>query len=141
MPVSTTTNTSLSLTLDGTEVNCQIQDLSFSPPMTGAVGEIIEVACGDSVTTPGALENGTLTGTVFADPVVGGITDILLQAQETDAEIAFVLTFWDDQATTQQLIFTGTAKVNSLQLDFARPGYAQHPIDLVVLTSVMSRPV
>ncbi len=141
MPVNTTTNTSLSLTIDGgDEMNCQIIDCSFVPP-SNAVGDRVLTACADGeVINPGSPENGSLTGNVYADPLDGGITDTLLTAQENDADMAFVLTFWNDQANTVAMTFTGTARVNSMQLDFARPGYAQHPIDLAVITSTRTRP-
>lgn len=140
MPTVTQPNNILTLTLDGTEINCQVIDLQFTPPGRSP-GTVVETACGPGamVTEPGAPTTGTITGTVFADSSDMGVSWLLREAGSTNAEIAFVLTMWSDQPT-YAVVETGTASVNKFTWDWVKPGLGRTPLDLTVLTSVHSRP-
>ena len=50
MPTTSTINTSLSLTLDGQEVNCQLKSVEFTPPAAGA-SSVMLTACPDGQVT------------------------------------------------------------------------------------------
>ena len=138
MPTVTQQNNTLTLTLDATEINCQVIDLSFSPVGRSA-GTPVEVACGPGavVTEPGSPANGSLTGNVFADSTATGVTRLLAEAQATNAVIAYALTFWSDIAGSE-MEWSGNARVNTLTVDWAKPGYGKHPIDLAVETSTLA---
>lgn len=140
MPTNVTQMTSLSLTLDGTEVNCQLKSVSFSVPSVGSPS-IMLTACPDGqVVEPGSFSPGTLSGEVVGDTTDSGITWLLNTALQAQAEVAYVLTFFDDQDNTVAVTFTGTATVNTFEWPFSRPGIFSHSIDLSVLTATVSRP-
>lgn len=140
MSVNTQPNVSLVVSLDGTDYACQVIDVSFKPPGVGAT-TVTETACPDGrVAEPGSVAAGSLTGNAFTDSTDVGITWILAQAYETDAEIDFILTFHPELGPTKAMQWTGTARVNSYQLDFAKPGVGKHPLDLEVVTAVLARP-
>lgn len=140
MPTSVTTNTSLSLTLNGTEVNCQLKNVSFSVPSVGSPS-IMLTACPDGqVVEPGTFSPGSLSGEVVGDTTDGGITWLLNTALQAQAEVDYVLTFFDDQGATVAVEFTGTATVNTFDWPYSRPGVFSHSMDLSVLTAVVGRP-
>lgn len=140
MPTNTTEQIALSLTLDGTEVNCQIIDLSLTLP-GDTTGETVEVACPDgSIVEPGQHEDGTLTGTVFTDTTDAGVSWLLMQAKSSGATIDYTLTWFSDADATVAFTVTGQAQVSSFQLDWAKPGYSRHPIDLALTSATIDRP-
>ena len=140
MPTNVTTNTSLSLTLDGTEVNCQLKNVEFTVPAAGSPS-IMLTACPDGqVLEPGSYSTGSLSGEVVGDTTDTGITWLLNTALQSQAEVAYVLTFFDDQGATVAVQFTGTATVNTFEWPFARPGVFSHSMDLSVLTATVARP-
>ena len=140
MTVNVQPNNSLTLTLDTATVECQVIDLSFKLPGTSA-GTLVLTACPDgAVMDPGSPQVGALTGNAYTDTLDTGLWTLLADAYEVDADLAYVLTFFPEGGPTQGVVFTGTAKVNSLQLDFAKPGNSKHPIDLGIETAVRSRP-
>ena len=140
MPTQTTTNTSLSLTLDGTEVNCQLKSVGFTLPAQGSPS-IMLTACPDGqVQEPGSFNTGSLTAEVVGDTTDTGITWLLNTALQSGAEIAYVLTYFDDQANTVAVEFTGTATVDAFEWPFARPGIFSHSMSLTVLTATTARP-
>ena len=140
MPTNTTEEVSLSLTLDGTEVNCQIIDLSLTLPGE-ATGDTIEVACADgSVVEPGEHQDGSLTGTVFTDSTDAGVSWLLMQAKSTGATIAYVLTWFSNEPNTVAFTVTGDAQVDTFTIDWAKPGYSRHPISLTLNSAAIARP-
>jgi hypothetical protein len=140
MAVTTQPNVSLVVSLDGTDYACQVIDASFKPPGVGAA-TITETACPDGIVAePGAKAEGSLTGNVFADSSDAGITWALAQAYETDATLAYIVTFWPELGPTNGMQWTGEARVNSFQQDFAKPGIGKHPLDLAITTAVLARP-
>lgn len=140
MPVNTQQNASLTLTLDTTSVECQVIDLSFTPPGVGA-STVTETACPDGrVAEPGTIASGGLTGTVFADSTDTGITWLLAQAYEDNRTLAYVVVYWADLGATIGMQYSGDARVNTFQLDWAKPGMGRHPIDLEVVTATLARP-
>ena len=140
MPVNTQPNVSLILDLDGATYECQVIDLSFRPPGVGA-STVTETACPDGrVAEPGAVQSGSLTGNAFTDSLDTGLTWILAQAYETDATLAYTLTFFPELGATKAMQFTGEARVSSFQLDFSKPGINRHPLDLEVVSATLARP-
>lgn len=140
MPVNTQPNVALTLTLDGTSVECQVIDATFTPPGVGA-STVTETACPDGrVSEPGTIASGGLTGNVFADSQDGGVTWILLQAYDTNATIAYVVTWWADLGPTKAVQYTGDARVANFQLAWTKPAMGRHPIDLEIMTATVARP-
>ena len=140
MPVNVQPNISLELTLDTTTVECQIIDASFKLPGTSA-GTLVMTACPDgNVMDPGSPAVGSLTGNAYTDTADTGLWMVLADAYEENLPLDYVLTFFPELGPTKGVTFTGTAKVNALQLDFAKPGNNKHPIDLGIETAVRSRP-
>ena len=140
MPVNVTHMSSLSLLLDGQEVNCQLKNVSFSVPSVGSPS-IVLTACPDGqVVEPGSFSPGSLSGEVVGDTTDTGITWLLNTALQAQAEVAYVLTFFDDQGAEVGVEFTGTATVNSFAWPFSRPGVFTHSIDLSILTATVARP-
>jgi len=142
MPVNTQPNVSLVVSLDGVDYACQVIDASFKPPGVGAT-TVTETACPSGVVAePGAAEAGSFTGNVFADSMDAGITYVLAQAAlpQVDAEFDYIITFWPELGPTKAMQYTGQARVNSFQLDFAKPGIGKHPLDLEIVTATLGRP-
>ena len=140
MAVTTQTNHSLVVSLDGTDYACQVIDASFTPPGIGS-STITETACPDGVVAePGSISNGSLTGTVFADSGPTGITWALAQAYEANAELAYIFTAWPDLVDTGGMVYTGTGRVASFQIDFSKPGVGKHPLNLEIPTAALTRP-
>jgi hypothetical protein len=136
MPTNTTKQIALSLVLDGTEVNCQLIDVSYTAP-GNTVGETVEVACPDGVVTePGDTQSGSLTGTLYTDTTDSGASWLLMQAQNTDAALTYEVTWFADLDETVAFTLTGTAKVASFQMDWSKPGFSRHPLDLELLYPV-----
>ena len=133
MPTNTTQNNALSLTLDGTEINCQVIDLTVTMPGDGT-GETAEVACPDgTVTEPGQFEDGAIGGSVYADTPDSGVTWLLMQAKAAGATMDYVLTWFADQDGTVAFTWTGQAQVGTFSMDWTKPGLARHPIDLALI--------
>ena len=140
MAVNTQSNNSLSLTLEGTQVNCQVIDLKFKPPLSGEA-KLTRTACPDGIVAePGEPQPGQLTGTVYTDTTATGLTTILLDAAEADTEVDYVLTLWNDLGNTIAWTWTGTATVSDLELTFEKPGKAKHNLSLALATAVRTRP-
>lgn len=135
----TQTSSSLSLTLGGTQVACQVINAKMKPPASGKP-TIVRTACPSTVISePGAPEPGQLSGEVYTDTLEGGLSDLLLAAKETDDDIDYVLTMWDD-IPTKAIRWTGQATVGDLELDFTPGKRARHPLNLELTTAVRSRP-
>ena len=63
MPTVVQQNTSLSLTVNGNEVNCQLTNVTFNPGGTGAP-DVMLTACPDgAIASVGSYSPGTLTAT------------------------------------------------------------------------------
>jgi len=140
MPTVTQRQNSLTLTLDGTSHECQVINLEYTAPGYAA-GETVEVACPDGVVVePGDRTDGSITGEVYADSTDEGITWVLLQAQQQQATLAYVLTFYADAASTVAFTVTGECTVGSFVLPWSKPGYARHSLGLVVQTAEYARP-
>jgi len=140
MPVNTQPNVSLVVSLDGVDYACQVIDASFKPPGVGAT-TVTETACPSGVVAePGAAAAGTFTGNAFGDSLEAGITWVLAQAFETNEEFDYIITFWPELGPTKAMQYTGQARVNSFQLDFAKPGIGKHPLDLEIVTATLGRP-
>jgi hypothetical protein len=104
-------------------------------------GTTVETACPDGrVVEPGAAEPGALTGNVYADSTDTGITWALAHLKQSGATFAYTATWWADQGATKAMEFSGEATVASFQLDFTKPGYGKHPVDLSLITATIARP-
>lgn len=140
MPVNTQPNVSLVVSLDGTDYACQVIDATFTPPGVGAT-TVTETACPSGVVAePGGAEAGSFSGSVFSDSLDAGVTWVIAQAFETNAEFDYIITFWPELGPTKAMQYTGQARVNSFQLDFAKPGIGKHPLDLEIVTATLGRP-
>jgi hypothetical protein len=140
MATNTTENIALSLTLDGVEYQCQIIDATATLPGE-ATGDVTEVACPDGkVVEKGEQEDGSLSGTVFADSTDTGITWALMQAKASGAQLDYVLTWFANEDATVAFVWTGIAQVGAFSVEWAKPGLARHPIDLALLSVTISRP-
>lgn len=144
MPTTVISNIALELTvtIGGTPVSfeCQAIDVTFALPGSQP-GETTEVACPDGkVSEPGSSTNGALTGTVFTDTTDTGITWALMNAYTVGEEFTFSFTWFADQPSTTAVLFTGTAKVNTFSMEWAKPGNAKHPLDLALITTTITRP-
>lgn len=123
------------------EFACQVIDAELTLPGASA-GTRIETACPDgAVVEAGSASNGQLTGNVFADPSDTGITWALATLYQARGEFPYSITWWADLDETQAMKFDGDAVVNSFKLGWAKPGKGKHPLDLGLVTAVMSRPV
>ena len=141
MAVNTQPNVSLLLKIKTTSVECQIIDLSFSPPGVGA-STVTETACPSGIVSePGATQSGTLTGNAFTDALSTGLAWLLASAWEVNETMAFELTFHPELGPTKSMKYTGTCRCASFTLDFAKPGIGKHPIDLEVMTADLVRGV
>jgi len=140
MATVTQPNVSLSLTLDGVEVQCQVITAEISLPGLSS-GDSVEVACPEGmVKEPGTPEDGALTGEVYADSQDSGITWALGQAYMTDATVQYVATWWEDLGETIAMRFSGDARVSSFVLPWEKPAYGKHSIDLALITATIDRP-
>jgi len=126
--------------LDGTSVECQVIDLSLT--LAGeSTGDTVQVACPDgAVVEPGEHEDGSLTGTVFSDSLDTGVTWLLMQAKSAGATIAYVLTWFSNEANTVAFTVSGDAQVATFSIDWTKPGHSRHPIDLTLLSTTLARP-
>ena len=144
MSVNVTKNIALELTvtIDAAPVTfeCQALDCSLSLPGSQP-GESVETACPDGIVSePGTTTNGALTGTVFTDTTATGISWALMNAYMAGDEFTYSFTWFSDQPNTTAVLFTGTGKVNSFQLDWTKPGNAKHPLDLALISATIGRP-
>jgi len=134
MPVSTQTDATLVLTLDGTAIECQVIDASFTPAAP-AGSTPIPVACGDTVSEPGDPSNGSISGTVFKDTSATGVTRLLAAAAVAGTEMAYVYTESDG---TNPLSWSGTCTVPQFGIDFAPSKLGRHQLELTLTTSVLA---
>jgi len=139
MPVVSQQNSSLQLTLDGEQVNCQLTSVGFTRPARSAP-TVMLTACPDGqVSEPGAWSAGTLTAEVIGDTSDTGISWLMDQAVASGAEVAYVLTFFDDQADIA-VEFTGQATVEAFEWPFSRPGLFKHSLSMTIISATAARP-
>ena len=140
MPTNTTEQVELSLVLDSQEYQCQVINLSLTLAGT-STGDTVEVACPDGVVVePGDHEDGSLSGEVFADTTDQGITWVLMQAMSAAATMDYTLTWFSNETADVAFTVTGQAQVGTFQMDWSKPGYGRHPIDLTLLSTDLGRP-
>lgn len=78
----------VTVTIDGTDISCQLIDGELTADDTGDP-TLVPVACGDSVPEPGDPTPGTLSGTIFEDFQAAGFTRALWENR--DSEVPFTL--------------------------------------------------
>lgn len=140
MPTNVQPNISLVVKLGAASYECQFITASFKLPGTSQ-GTRVETACpGGVVTDPGTVSNGSFTGEAYTDTTDTGLYKALDTAYASNAVLAYELTFFPELGATKGVKYTGNARVNSLQLDFSKPGNSKHPVDLAIETAVFSRP-
>lgn len=130
------------ITHDATPItlDCQVIDAELTLPGTQP-GETTEVACPDGkVSEPGTSVDGGVTGNIYVDPSVGGVTEALIELYQAGIEFPYSMTFYANEDATKAMKFDGTAKVNTFKMPWKKPGNAKQPIDLKLITAVMSRP-
>lgn len=138
MPTSTQKDALLSLTLDGTEVNCQVIDASYQMAAPGEATPI-PVACGDTVSEPGDPSTGSISGTVFKDTSATGITRLLAEAAVSGAEMDYVYEEQDEGGYAMS--WSGKCTVPAFAIDFQPDRYGRHTLSLSVTTSVLAAAV
>lgn len=130
MPTVQQTNSSVSLTIDGVEYNCQFTTVSWTPGGSGAP-DVMLTACPDGVVaSPGSYSPAVLSGTVAGDTSDTGVTTALLDAVEDDTPVEVVYTMFNDQGATIAWQWTFTAHVAPFELPFSRPGTFMHDLTL-----------
>lgn len=134
MPVSTQIDATLVLTLDGTAIECQVINASYTPAAP-AESTAVPTACGDTVSEPGDPSNGSITGEVFKDTSANGVTRLLAQAAVSGAELAYVYTESDG---TNTMSWSGTATVPQFAIDFTPSKTGRHELSLALTTSVLA---
>ena len=144
MPTNVTRNIALEVEItynaQPLTFECQVIDAELKLPGSQP-GESVEVACPDGrVSEQGTTTNGALTGTIYVDPTDTGITWALATLYQGGTEFAYSITYYSDLANTSSIKFSGNAKVNTFTLPFSKPGNAQQPLDLALITAVMARP-
>lgn len=126
--MSTHTDVALSFTVDGVEYACQLVDPTLIRPWAGE-GATVVVACGDRVTEPPeSPENGSITGTAYADYSDTGISVGLDAALGQTVDIV-----WTEQVSTdRQRIWTGKGQVRPMTRAFTAARNSRHDIDIVL---------
>ena len=133
MPNVATRDVSLTLSIGGTAVECQLLDPEIVRPSYGA-GDTETVACGDEVAVPGdRLTNGSITGNVIADYSTTGVTKVL--DENLDAEVAVV---WEetvnDGTTSHTRTWTGQALVGLITRTFTAGRQSRHDLNLELVS-------
>ena len=135
MPTNTQTDATLVLTLDGTAVECQVINASYTMAAPGE-STPVPTACGDTVSEPGDPSNGSISGEVFKDTSATGITRLLAEAALTGVEVAYVYTEADEAG--YEMSWSGTCTVPQFGIDFAPSKLGRHQLELNVTTSVLA---
>lgn len=144
MPVNVTKNVALEVQIEFNgqplHFECQVSEAELTLPGSQP-GESVETACPDGVVSePGSTTNGGLTGNVYVDPTDTGITWALATLYQAGTEFPYRIVYYSDLAETHAIEFVGNAKVNTFTLPFSKPGNAQQPLDLALITASMGRP-
>jgi hypothetical protein len=140
MTVHTQTNTALVVKIGAATYECQLIDVTFTPPGTGT-GTTTRTACPDGVVSePGEAVNGSLTGNAFTDTTAQGLWTALYTAYTTGEELDYEITYFPG-VDGQAVMFAGRAVVQDPPtLPFSKPGISKHPVNLALLTATMTRP-
>lgn len=140
MSVHTQANTALVVEIGSTAYECQIIDVTFTPPGTGT-GTTTRTACPDGVVAePGEAVNGSLSGNAFTDTTESGLWTALYTAYTDGTELDYQVT-WFPGVAGQEITFQGRAVVQDPPtLPFSKPGLSKHPVNLALLTATLTRP-
>ena len=144
MPTKTQTDAVLKLTLDsgsGSPVDfaCQLTSASFTQPGPGSV-ESVKVACGGDpvVTTSGDSSPGAITGEVFKDFSVNGLSTLLAKAVEqatTAGTVNLTYVYTENEGKDHAVSWTGKATVDPFEIRFTPGELGRHQLNLQVLTA------
>lgn len=132
MPAVTSKDATLTLTFQigaGTpvDVSCQVIDSTLTFPAR-AEATLVPVACGDNVSEPGDPTNGALTGTVYKDLSVTGVTRFMIDALIADALLTYT---WEEAEMT----VTGEARVAGHDQPFTPDKFGRHPLNLTITSA------
>ena len=129
MPTVSQPNSSVSITIGGTEYNCQFTTITWNPGGSSAP-DVMLTACPDGVlASAGSYNPAVLSGTVAGDTSDSGITTALLDAVEDGTDVAVVYTMFNDNGTVAWQ-WTFDAHVAPFDLPFTRPGTFMHDLTL-----------
>lgn len=135
MPANTMTDAALTLTLDGTAVECQVVNATFTPAAPGE-STPVPIACGDTVSEPGDPSNGSITGEVLKDWGANGVTRLLAEAATSGAEMDY--TYTENDGTSDVATWTGKCTVPAPSIDFRPSKMGRHAFALTLTTSVLA---
>jgi hypothetical protein len=147
MTTHTQENHYLEVTLGTTTAECQVFKVRFTP-VGRDKGKAEYPACpppaggGEEVVlTKGALKEGSAAFELWHDTTPTGVTSILIEAQQSDATIDYVLVFRFDDATADYQ-WSGTATVQPIENTWDKTDDRSHrgPVQLTILTSEFGRP-
>lgn len=134
MATQTVHNVHLKITIDAVDYSCQFITATLALPGYSE-GTTVEVACPDgSVVEPGERVNGTLSGEAYTDSTDGGLFWALGQASMTNAQVAYEIVWFADQANTVAFQIDGTATVPQVEIGWEKPGLSKHPVELTLNT-------
>lgn len=117
----------VTVTIDGVDISCQLIDGELAPDDSGDP-TIIPVACGDSVSQPGEVSPGALTGTIFEDFQASGFTRALWENR--DNEVAFTLV--KNPGQTWEASFSGFCTLKAPTVAVQPTQLGRNSIDLPV---------
>ena len=129
MPAVPTRDVSLTLSVDSTQVECQLLDPQMVRPAYGA-GDTVTVACGDEVGVPGdRLTNGSISGDVIADYSTTGVTKVLDENLDQEVDVVWAETVTDG-SNTYTRTWTGKALVGPITRTFTAGRQSRHDLNL-----------
>lgn len=127
MTVHTQVDATLVLQIGGTDYACQVISGTLTWPAAAEATQV-PVACGDVVSEPGDMGNGSITGDVYKDTTAVGITRALITALEAQSELTYS---WQEAGMTT----TGRCRVAGHDQTFTPDKYGRHPLNLTVITA------
>jgi hypothetical protein len=128
MPVVTHNDTTLVLTIAGTDFACQLLDPQIVRPNQGSA-TTRKTACGDTISEPPETGNdGSITGDAVADYSATGITVAL--EDNLDQVVDVVWTSKVDSG--RERVWTGKAKVEPITRTFRSGRLSAHDVNLTL---------
>lgn len=133
MPVNLSHDVTLTATINGTNVECQLIDPTRVRPFYD-LGETVTVACGDSVDLPADEQtNGSITGEVLADYEATGISTLLEEGIGTSVPFTWTEEVHSSDGTIVYTIqWEGTAFIPPINRGFTAKRASRHDLNLAV---------
>ena len=128
MAVNTHKDVTLSFTLGGTEVACQLQEPDIIRPWAGS-GNTTTMACGDILAEDSETpESGSISGNVAADYSDAGVTKLL--DEQLGNVVGFTWIETVDGTPNRTRTLAGNAKVLPITRTWRHGRYAFHDLNL-----------